>query len=319
MPPLIAAMLVQHEWCSPRRVERSRRIRGQPKPGSYVSVGVRASRHPTRMEMVGMRRRIGLTVAVNLLLVAAACGSGDAGDRSGSSAGPAEGSSEPPTSAVTGGGAGRAGATATPTASGGRGCPDNGGRVPDGAVTAEVVDVDGDGRRDQVWHEASESGQRVGLSTASGAVVGSQVDTGRPVSGVLVVDADQRGPVEVLVNKGDGISLLVFQRCDLVPVIGPDGDPYLFDAGYFGNGTGVTCTDVDGDGRRDLVGMNLGDYGAVTAGTFPLSRTVVELDGATARHGHHDETSVRLDPSEAHRYYGIRCGPLSLTTEMLTR
>ena len=199
----------------------------------------------------------------------------------------------------------------------GRGCAATGGPVPAGAVTAPVVDVDGDGRGDQVWYSGP-SPQRVGLRTASGAVTSSVVDTAKPVNAVLVVDADQRGPVEVLIDNGSGIDLWVVLDCRLVPVIGPDGAPYLFDTGYRGNGTGAICADVDGDGRRDLVGVNL-ETDEADGQDVSLARTVIDLDGATAAHGYHDRITVTIDadPATPNPYSGIRCGSLSLTTEML--
>ena len=268
-----------------------------------------------------MRGRTRLAMALALSLMAAGgCGDGDDGG-SDASARPAEGSAL--STSTPAGDAGRDGAAAhtestatTVRVAGGhgRGCPDNGGQVPDGVVEAGVMDVDGDGRRDEVWYQSTGAGQRVGLSTASGAVVGYQVDTAKPVFGVRVVDADQRGPVEVLVDKGATIDLLVFQLCDLVPVIGPDGDPYEFDNGYLGNGTGVSCIDTDRDGRRDVVGVNLEHQGG---DTYRVSRTVVVLDDATARHGDHDQITVQLGPSDR-SYRGIDCGPLDLTEQVLT-
>lgn len=90
-----------------------------------------------------------------------------------------------------------------------------------------------------MWYSGPPSTQRVGLRTVSGTVVASVVNSAKPVNGVLVVNADERGPVEVLIDNGAGIELLVFHQCQLVPVLGPDDAPYLFDTGYFGNGTGA--------------------------------------------------------------------------------
>jgi hypothetical protein len=294
-----------------------------------------------------MRRTIGLVAAAVVLLAAAACGGGgddDAG-RAGrpgaasSSTGRASGEStsavvatstststtaSTTTTASTSGGGGAAGdgtesagSNGSGSAGGARGCAANGGVVPDGAVSAPVVDVDGDGRRDQVWFSFVRSSQRVGIATASHLVVAATVRSAKGVREVVVVNADQRGPVELLAADGATAYLYVLRNCDLVPVMGPDDRPYLFDLGYRGNGTGVNCTDADGDGRRDLVGVNFVDHGD---GTATLSRTVIELVGATARHGHHDERTVpgyQADPQQAAGYIGVHCGPAALTPEMI--
>jgi len=206
-------------------------------------------------------------------------------------------------------------ATGTTVRSAGSGCRANGGRVPDGAVRAEVVDVDGDGRRDEVWFSPQPT-QRFGVATASGAVVGTTVVTAKPVDGVVVVDADEQAPVEALVRDGASAHLHVFDRCQLVPVIGPDGRPYVFDLGYLGRGTGAVCADADEDGVRDLVGVNAVDN---RDGTATVSRTVVELDGAVARHGHTDESTIPTgtEPDPLADTMGIRCGDMSITAEML--
>jgi hypothetical protein len=188
--------------------------------------------------------------------------------------------------------------------------------VPTNATRAVTLDIDRDGERDQVWYSLQDT-QRVGVATASGLAVATEVDTAKPVNSVTVINADQRGPIEVFVDDGALAHLYVFRRCELEPIIGPDDDPYIFDLGYLGNGTGVSCRDVDGDRRRDLTGDNFVDNGD---GTATISQTVVELDGAMARNGHHDERTVRLDPDDAdpgRPYLGVKCGSPAITAEMI--
>jgi hypothetical protein len=258
---------------------------------------------------------------VVLLVAAAACGDGGGGGdgKEGDEAATAASTTtEAPADATT-----TTAATTGTTAAGTTGasgatsreCPQVG-SVPADAITAPVVDVDGDGERDEVWF-SGEGTPRMGIATASGTVVGATIHSGKAPQAAVVVNADERGPVEMFAATGAEAFLLIFQNCDLVPVIGPDGLPYSFDLGYRGNGTGVTCTDADGDGRRDLVGVNFVDNGD---GTAKLSRTVIELDGATATHGHHDERTVpghEQDPENADHYIGVHCGPEALTPEMI--
>jgi hypothetical protein len=276
-----------------------------------------------------MRRRIGGARAARAALVlvalvpAAACGGDDgapadgepdaAGAAGASGTGGATGTTA---AAVATGGAGGGGTEAGP--GGGAGCPGNGEEVPASAVVAEVRDVDGDDRPDRVWWafglDDDPNGQThtVGIATASGAVVAREVAGARPMGSITVVDADERAPVEVLAEDGQVAHLLAFVDCDLVLVTDADGDPYRFDLGNQGVGTGVRCEDADGDGRRDLVGVN-----EVTGsgGTPAADRTIVELDGAVARNGATDRVPAGGpdDPPTT----GVHCGRTSITTEML--
>jgi hypothetical protein len=284
-----------------------------------------------------MLRKTGPALALGLLLVTAACGGDDDGD--GDAASPrTSASTEVSADAPGATGAERTTTTATtappttaspapaPAASGSggggdgdadaRGCAANGGRVPTNATRAVTIDVDRDGERDQVWYSQRDR-QRVGVATASGLVVDIVGISAKPVIGVTVYNVDQRGPIELLVDDGALAHLYVFRHCELEPIIGPDDDPYQFDLGYLGNGTGVRCEDVDGDRRRDLTGVNFVDNGD---GTATLSSTVVELDEAIARHGHHEERRVRLDPGDPHPAQpsqGVKCGSPDITAEMI--
>jgi hypothetical protein len=47
-------------------------------------------------------------------------------------------------------------------------------------------------------------------------------------------------------------------------------------------GTGIGCIDADGDGHRDLVGL---DEQVAVAGKVPWTRTIVTLHGTEARNG----------------------------------
>ena len=274
-----------------------------------------------------MRGRIGPTMALAVLLVAAAaCGCGGGGGGDGNEGDEAATAASTTTTAPADETTSTVGANETTTTTGGttattaagaasRECPQVG-SVPSDAITAPVVDVDGDGEQDEVWF-SSQGTPRMGIATASGTVVGATIHSGKAPRAAVVVNADQRGPVEMIPVTDGTAFLLVFQNCDLVPVIGPDGLPYAFDLGFRGNGTGVTCTDADGDGRRDLVGVNFVENGD---GTAKLSRTVIELDGTTASHGHHDERTVPghdQDPEAADQYIGVHCGPEALTPDMI--
>jgi hypothetical protein len=178
------------------------------------------------------------------------------------------------------------------------GCPGDRSEPPPGAATAEVPDVDGDGRIDLVWAGAGAGGRRpLGLLLSGRGPVETTVDSAspQPIS-VLVADVDERGPAELLVSDGRQAQLLVLVECRITPVLGPDGLPYRFDLGFGDQGTGVGCVDADGDGRRDLVGLRARPpEGAVV----PWTRTVVALDGERATNGATTSGSFRTGPDDA--------------------
>jgi hypothetical protein len=288
-----------------------------------------------------MRGRIGHTLAVAsgllVLLGAMGCGDGkgdgddarkdeatpttEAAGRSGGSAdgeattttAPPETTAPPTTAAPTDPSRATAGG-----AEGGEGdgCPANGGRVPPNAALATTVDLDRDGERDQVWFSVR-AGQQVGVSTASGLVVARTARTAKPIDGITVLDVDQRGPVELIASDGATAHMYAFQGCEIRPIIGPDDRQYLFDLSFERPGSGVQCRDIDGDGRRELLGVFFADKGN---GTATVEQTVVELDGIAARNGDTSERTVRIEAGDTDPggpYEGLNCGDATITAAMI--
>ena len=79
-----------------------------------------------------------------------------------------------------------------------------------------------------------------------------------------------------LVDLGREAIVYSLAQCKVQTVANAQGQPYTFDLGFAGAGTGVGCSGAD----LDLAGLN-----AVEAadGTFTVTRTFVNLD-ADARH-----------------------------------
>lgn len=184
--------------------------------------------------------------------------------------------------------------------------------MPSGAASGEIVDADGDGRRDTAWLAGQPDGSRqLGITTASGGGDAVEVQSASPVGLVLLaVDADRQPPVELLVSDNRTVQLWALADCTLQPVIGPDGAPYLFDLGFRGTGTGVGCRDTDGGSR--LVGLNVTtDDGT----TVEWSRTVIELDGLEASHGPTDTGTFRRpgDDRAIDLLHTVSCGDLTIT------
>lgn len=197
--------------------------------------------------------------------------------------------------------------TAPPTT----GCTDGQPDIPDGAGTGEVVDVDGDGRRDTAWLAGDPGGGRLlGVRTAGGGGDVTEISSASPVGlVVLVVDADEKPPAELLVSDNRTVQLWAFADCQLQPVIGPDGAPYLFDLGFRGTGTGVGCV---GTGQeRELVGLNITDDDGTDV---KWSRTVIELDGLRATHGETVTGSFHQpdDAGAIELLHTVTCGELTI-------
>lgn len=208
------------------------------------------------------------------------------------------------------------GATTTTAAPAGEGCTGGEAQVPggEGVGSGEIVDVDGDGEADRAWLAGHSDGSReLGIVTAAGGGDAVPMESASPnVLTLLAVDADEQPPVELFVSDGRTVELWTFADCALAPVTGPDGEPYLFDLGFRGTGTGIGCRDTD-DGRQ-LVGLNVvDDDGTVVDWT----RTVIERDGLTASNGATDEgTFERPDDDAAiELLHTVSCGDMTMTDD----
>jgi len=193
---------------------------------------------------------------------------------------------------------------ATPPPQGCAPGPDDATFDPQGAAGPLTGDVDGDRLPDQVYVEglgAADRLPRLVVRTAAGAVRRLEIEARRPQdAGVYgVVDADDDGREEIFVRSSTvpstGVSsipvvwLAVLEDCDLVFVENAEGKPYAFLVGPDEQGAraGVGCVDVDGDDALDLVGLSL----TPRDGGHTYTRTVVEIDGASASNGATDTGS----------------------------
>lgn len=183
-------------------------------------------------------------------------------------------------------------ASPTPTDTATTSCPATGETVPDGAVTAAVDttslpnggDLTGNPQDGPatVWISSTGSERRLGVVTGGGVVSSVPIDSASPVgTSALVANLDGVGPVEVLLDDNRTTLLYAVVDCALQPVLGPDGQPFAFDRGFRGNGTGVGCSGSSADGARSLLGLNLH-----SDRTPPnLTSTTIVLDGLTASIG----------------------------------
>ena len=188
------------------------------------------------------------------------------------------------------------------------GCPVEGSAgVPDGAVSRPTVDVDADGRADTVWIADSGGGEvRFGVATASGGGASLPFPPAGPAGrSVLVADVTGDGPAVALAGDDRQVLLFAVADCTLTPVTGPDGAPFAFDR-TGGSGTGVGCTDVDGDGVRDLVGLDVSDDGT------GWTATPVLVDGTRASVSGTPTTVADAGPADLELARSVTCGDSGL-------
>jgi hypothetical protein len=179
--------------------------------------------------------------------------------------------------------------------------------------TAEIDDVDGDGRGDSMWLSDT---RRLGIQTAAGGRTEVQLESGSPIAmRVLVVDADLPPPVELFVSDGRSVQLWAFEGCALRPVLDEAGAPYLFDLQRLrGNGTGVGCVGTD---ERRLVGLDLVEDDGTTV---RWERTTIELDGLVADEGE-TESGTFTHPEDDQQIgllTTVSCGDRTLAESGLT-
>jgi len=190
--------------------------------------------------------------------------------------------------------------------------------VPSGADEKQTLDVDGDGRPDQVWiapGPGSDGGVPFGIATAAGGVFSAKIRSASPVArSVLVADVTGKGELIALASDGRQVLLYAISDCALVPEQNAQGQQYAFDLGFTGFGTGVGCVDVDGDGTTDLAGLK---YVPEPNGAGTIERTAIDLDGPRATNGASDTVTVTR-ASEAEAAQMVSCGDLTLATDGVT-
>ncbi len=110
----------------------------------------------------------------------------------------------------------------------------------------------------------------------------------------LMFDAENNGQWQLIVSNGRVAHLFAVTGCEIAPVIGPDGKPFLFDLQNLrGNGTGVGCIDF-GDGRV-LVGLQA----LPQRNRWVVHRTEIDVDGTAATIGRSDTVTADSDQDPA--------------------
>ena len=194
------------------------------------------------------------------------------------------------------------------------GCPPGGGAPPAGADVVTVIDVDGDGRPDQAWLSGGDT-RAFGITTASGATFSTTIESASPVPASAIVNRVQADEIPIaLVDLGREALVYSLAGCAVTPVANAQGQPYTFDRGFAGEGTGVGCTQSEGALR--LAGLN-----AVAADdqTSTVTRTFVDLDAdgrkATNAEPEQVATDAAADDPVVTTAQEVSCGDLVAGTD----
>jgi len=153
---------------------------------------------------------------------------------------------------------------------------------PAGAVTKSIIDVDGDGKTDTGWIADVNGTVTVGINTAAGGGATAPFQSASPVQrSMLVIDAQEDGQAQVLLDDGRLVQLDAFVGCKIVPMTNPQGQHYTFGLGFTDVGTGVGCP--ESDAGRHLAGLNA--PAEHPANSVPYSVTIVKVNGTKASNG----------------------------------
>jgi hypothetical protein len=189
--------------------------------------------------------------------------------------------------------------------------------VPAGAVSRQIIDVDGDGRPDTAWIDGSASGAvTVGVVTAAGGGTERAFESASPATrAILAFRVNDATPPIFLADDGRTVQLWVFLDCSLTDAHNVQGDPYEFSLGFADIGTGVGCAVVDG--TEQLVGL---DATPQANGDVHWSSTVIEVRGDQARNGA-ITTGVDTSPADDAAItllHDVTCGDLTIANDGLT-
>jgi hypothetical protein len=178
----------------------------------------------------------------------------------------------------------------TPHAHGTAGCGPGGGPSP-GAASQDVSAVYGEPAT--LWISSSV----IGIATAHGYSQAA-IESPSPLQrSALIIDAQQDGNHQVIVDTGREAILYVVSGCTISPAVDQRGQSFRFDVGHRRDaGDGVGCSDL-GDGRR-LVGL-LQQRDDLDQPLLAVRRTEIDLDGPVATPGRSDVVTAtsKQDPA----------------------
>jgi hypothetical protein len=208
------------------------------------------------------------------------------------------GSGASPSSGSSGSGSDDSGGSSSSGGSSRKGCAPGGAAIPAGAGTARTVDLDGDGKADTIWIADVGQKRELGVRTAGGAGFFTAFQSAAPQSATAVANRLSDDSAIILLDTGRAAALYAVADCSLVATKNAQNQPYTFDQGFTGYGTGAGCP-VIGSGRR-LAGYDA-KLESGSAGTFTVTRTTISLsnEGRKASNGSKVTIGTHLSASSS--------------------
>lgn len=201
--------------------------------------------------------------------------------------------------------------SSTSTRAAAAGCAPTSARIPSGASTATIADVDGDGRPDTEWAELTGGDLEFGITTASGATVSGSQGFAGGGSRSFVVGKLANGVVVAITSEGRDSPVYTFSGCAFHPLLGADLIAGTDAATQF------TFSSATSSGAGGCFGGRLAilSWTNTTGDTADAIARYVDVS-ADGRHSTlTDETATvakgvdyTTDPAEWDRFGGISCG-----------
>jgi hypothetical protein len=199
------------------------------------------------------------------------------------------------------------GTVTAPTAAADTACTP-GGRPPRDATSKDVSDVYG--QRATLWV----SDTAVGITTPEGTGQAA-IESASPLQrSALLVDAQQDGNHQIIVDTGREAILYVVSGCTIAPAVDEHGDSVRLDIGHRrGLGDGVGCSDL-GDGRHLTQLIQLRDD--LDNPLMVVRRTEIDMNGSTATTGRSDTVTATSEHDPAWTSASnISCGDLTIARD----
>jgi len=154
----------------------------------------------------------------------------------------------------------------------------------------------------------------VGITTPQGYGSAKIVTASPMIPTAMLVDAQQDGNHQIIVDTGREAILYTLSGCSIKPTVDQQGDEFWFDVGHrHSRGDGVGCSDL-GDGRRLVQLLQMRDD--LDRPLLTVRRTEVELDGDSVTTGRSDTVTATSEQDPAWTTAaGISCGDLTVARD----
>ncbi|MBP1819701.1 hypothetical protein [Mycobacterium sp. OAE908] len=154
----------------------------------------------------------------------------------------------------------------------------------------------------------------VGLTTPQGYSAAKVISASPLQRRAMLVDAQQDGNHQIIVDTGREAILYVVSGCRIYPAVEQTGEEFRFDVGHRrALGDGIGCSDL-GDGRHLVQLLQLRDDQGRPL--LAVRRTEIDLNGAWVTLGRSDTVTATSEQDPAWTTAAdISCGDLTLTRD----